>query len=114
MKIMETKILEIRDRGTYLPVMATKMYSDNEIEWHYLRDQGYPMDGSLIVVCKLTGCKSHYDKYKWDSTSRTMIIAHGFIEENYDSLKSGDVVDVEYILGETKTKKRPQREEYYA
>jgi hypothetical protein len=94
--------------------MATKMYSDNEIERHYLRDQGYPINRPLVVVCKLTGCESHYDRFKWDSTTRTMNTAHGFIERYFDSLKNGDVVDVEYIMGETKTKKLPQREEYYA
>ena len=38
-----------------------------------------------------------------------MIEAHRHIQYSWDELESGDVVDVEYILGESKFKKVSER-----
>jgi hypothetical protein len=38
-----------------------------------------------------------------------MPLAHQHIEQNWDLLNDGDVVDVEYILGETSEPKRSER-----
>lgn len=40
-----------------------------------------------------------------------MWIAHNWIEQHVDELVDGAVVDVEFILGETTTPKRSEREE---
>ena len=45
----------------------------------------------------------------WDIKARTMIVAHKFIKEHFDELETGDVIDVEYILGETDTQKMSER-----
>lgn len=105
---METKILEIRDRATYLPVMATKMISDIPKERYHLRRTGYGEDFPLITITMLNGCISQYDAYKWSDNSRTLHEAHKYIQEKYDELKTGDVVDVEFILGESKNKKKSE------
>ena len=38
-----------------------------------------------------------------------MVTAHEHIILNWDQLKDGDVIDVEFILGETKVKKDSER-----
>jgi hypothetical protein len=45
------------------------------------------------------GCKN--DPYDWGD--RTFQIAHDYIEKHWDSLKSGDLIDVLFILGESLT-----------
>jgi hypothetical protein len=40
-----------------------------------------------------------------------MVEAHRYIEENWNALSDGDVIDVEFILGETKEKKISERYE---
>jgi hypothetical protein len=40
--------------------------------------------------------------------------AHQYILENFDILKGGEVVDVEYILGETQILKSSERVENHA
>lgn len=40
---------------------------------------------------------------------RTMETAHKWIIQNFSGLQDGDVVDVEFILGETSTKKVSER-----
>jgi hypothetical protein len=43
--------------------------------------------------------------------ARTKRVAHNYIAEHRDDLADGDVVDVEYILGETMTRKVSERVE---
>lgn len=63
--MMETKIFEIRDRATFIPVMATKMKSDDNVERWYLRRMGYGVDCNLIMVVPLQGGMAEYSFYKW-------------------------------------------------
>ncbi len=50
-----------------------------------------------------------FDPYEWPEihpgSYRTMQVSHDYVEKNWDTIKSGDVIDVEFILGETKEKK---------
>jgi len=57
---------------------------------------------------ELTSDRGFWDPERW-GTERTKLISHKYICEHWDELKSGDVVDVEYILGirdEPKTSER--------
>jgi hypothetical protein len=117
---MKSKLLEIRDSGTRIPVLATRLcptpYTKNErasranhdAEIAILHDEGYidkSGDGSFVMVTKLSDQTSAYEPFGWLTSARTMRIAHKEIAEKFDQLESGDVVDVEFVLGETKTKK---------
>ena len=42
-----------------------------------------------------------------------MQTAHLYIEKNFDALKDGDVVDVQFILGESDKPKTSERNEAY-
>jgi hypothetical protein len=46
-----------------------------------------------------------YDPYDWVNDPRTKKTAHWYIEQHWAELKDGDVVDVEFIQGETETAK---------
>gem|GEM_PF-2943358 len=50
-----------------------------------------------------------YDPYDWSGTPRTYREAHKYIKQNWGILESGDVIDVEFILGETDTCKISER-----
>jgi len=106
---MKQKVLEILDRATYIPVIATECYSDNPIEQRHFRRTGFGAGQKLIMVTRIPDGKSHYASYRWDNGSRTMQVAHEYIEKHFEVLQPGDIVDVEYILGETKTKKQKPR-----
>ena len=107
---MKSKIFEVRDKGTLVPVMAT-MVSNNTGEDSYedslMTRAGYGTFGMVIMTILATG-ESTNDPYKWDNSSRTFREAHQYIYLNYYKLNSGDVIDVEYILGETTTKKESE------
>lgn len=102
---MKNKILEIRDAATFISVVAMRTVPENDAEVYHLSRNGY--HPGIILLLRLNDQRGGYDPYGWDST-RTMVTAHNYIIENYDSLKDGDVIDVEYILGITKEKKESE------
>ena len=109
---METKLFEVRDRGTMIPAIGTKMTATDPRGIALLRRAGYDpfaMHGSaLILFTDAQGGRiAHYDEFEFGS-ARTMSVALQFIRRNWSKLESGDVVDVEFILGETATKKEPE------
>ncbi len=113
MRDLETKALEIRDEGTFIPVLAIRMYSLNSIQAYYIHYRsGYSRNGDSIMLMKLSDGQATNDPYNWQSLGlgpRTMPNAHEWILQHFDELKDGDVVDVSYILGETKEVKVSER-----
>lgn len=97
---MITKIFEVRDRATFIPVLAIKLVSDDKHVERLIRRAGFMEDGIDILVTKLAGEQISYSAVVWGG-SRTMTVAHNFITANFDELKDGQVVDVEFLLGET-------------
>lgn len=121
---MTTKLFEIRDRGTLIPVMATKMRTESDgsasedetmdAEEYLLHGSGFNPNGKpLVVLCRLecSGVDGNatYDPFAWGGGARTLKVAHRHIIDHFDELPSGAVVDVEFILGETKQPKITER-----
>ncbi len=130
---METKILEIRDEGTMIPVLCVDMNPEVSLSalaakqretttiieagerykaqfWH-LRRCGYSCNGQPnigMTHLSMNGTPASNDPFAWGG-GRTRQIAHHYIIENWTALKDGDVVDVQFILGETKEKKISER-----
>lgn len=104
---MITKVIEIRDRATCIPAVAIRMQAANEGQGYLLRRCGFPPDGHGLVMMKLENQRATSDMYEWGG--RTMQVAHRYIEEHFDALHDGDVIDVEFILGEVATAKMSER-----
>lgn len=108
---MKVKLFEVRDRMTFLPVMAVKTLWDNEQQRYLLRRVGF-QEVPAVILTRLNGeTSSSSDAYFW--TDRTMQTAHLYILEHFDKLNDGDVVDVEFILGETDKPKTSERNDVY-
>ena len=106
---MQIKLLEIRDRATFIPVFAISTLPANDGQRYLLRRAGYAPDSHCILLARLDGYGNiFYDPYNWGD--RTMATAHHYIEQHFQNLNDGDVVDVEFILGETKEPKISERE----
>lgn len=101
---METKLFELRDRATFIPLLCVKPGAgggapfEAKMAWRF----GY-RDSRAVIVTHMSapsrGC--HVDPYDWGD--RTFQVAHCYVEEHWDTLKSGDLIDVEFILGEKPT-----------
>lgn len=105
---MIVKLLEVRDRNTFIPVAAIKMFPANEAQRFLLARVGF-RDGMSVTLMRLNDQKATADVYQWGSGERTMPNAHLYIEKHFDELHDGDVVDVEFILGERSRPKQSER-----
>lgn len=109
---MVTKLFEIRDHATLIVAMAVKLESKDPAEMWLMWRAGFPADSpaDTIALIHLVGDQGHIDPYAWKDT-RTMRNAHIYILNHFDKLKTGDVVDVEYVLGEVDAPKVSERAE---
>jgi hypothetical protein len=109
------KLLEVRDIGTFIPVLAVKMVSDDDQEKWLASTAGYGQTqeerGPCVVLCRIAGGegKCACDPYDWGQNPRTMRFAHQHIATHFDELAPGAVVDVEHILGERAEPKTSDR-----
>lgn len=111
-------MLEVRDKGTFIPVMAVRLLhelddpDENDQAAWMLRKCGFgdiPSDFVVVFRMDIHPIKGMWSPYEWTGASRTMPTAHDYIMGNFHKLKDGDVVDVEWILGETDHPKQSDR-----
>lgn len=102
---MEFKFFEIRDRATFIPGLAILMKSYDMHESYLLQRTGYDHDHPTILLINLSNQQARHSPCDWQPGIRTMPVAHQYIVKNFNTLESGDVIDVEYILGEAEAKK---------
>lgn len=113
---MIAKCFEIRDNGTFIPVLAVKLESTNEGDRYLLSRAGYGRtsaeQASYVQLIEINGGngKSNCDPYEWDRHGRTYRVAHDYIIRHFSNLNAGAVIDVEFILGETSTFKPSESE----
>ena len=72
---------------------------------------GYSQDHPAVMLLRMDGRAGPRDKaisdpYGWGD--RTMHLAHLYITTSFDELADGDVVDVEFIAGETLVPKKAE------
>ncbi len=111
----ETKLFELRDEGTFIIIACIKLQAfpvpigsanPESAENFLARRAGYR--GGAVLLTDANGArKAFVDPHDWGD--RTFANAHAFIEENWDELKSGQVIDVEHILGEVDEPKKSER-----
>lgn len=107
---MEIKCLELRDAGTFIPVICIRPVPENEAQRYLLRRDGYAgNDTERCIIMIDAQCRgAAYDPYDWKD-GRTKGNAHQYIEKHWHDLKDGDVIDVEFILGKTAAPKISER-----
>lgn len=115
---MISKTFEIRDKGTFIPVLCVKLLPESDKDRFLLARAGYGRftneQGRYVLMCQINGGigKASSDPYSWGG--RTYPVAHNYINEHFDDLESGEVIDVEFILGESKEKKLSESDPSYA
>jgi len=108
---MIAKTFEVRDRSTFIAVMAIKLQPDCEKDRYLFGRAGYgtapQKQAEYVYLCRIDGGEGGgcSDPHGWGSSARTMPVAHAHIIEHFDELESGAVICVEHILGERDTPK---------
>lgn len=109
---MKAKAFEIRDHHTFIPMVAIKLDPANDQEAYLLRRAGFhtqPVE--FVLFTKLEGDQCTYNPFNWGG-NRTRVVAHQYIQQHFDELEPGAVIDVEFILGESKEPKKSERTVY--
>jgi hypothetical protein len=112
---METKLFEIRDRMTMIPVLAIKMGGRTEEERYLLARSGFgrsvEAQDQYVMLVQIVGGegKAQSDPEGWPHNPRTYHLAHNYILREWEKLKSGDVVCIEFISGERDKPKTSER-----
>lgn len=112
---MIAKTFEIRDRATFIPVLAVKLRPGCEADRYLFGRAGYgtapEVQGAFVMVCRVDGGEGFAtsNQHRWNDGSRTMRRAHHHIREHFDDLESGAVIDVEFLSGETPAPKVSER-----
>ena len=110
--MFEAKLLEVRDDGTTIPVLAlaTDGTGLNEAERWLWERAGYPVGYPYVLLAQIDGGDGRItcDPHDWE-IGRTLREAHRYVQERFAELSSGDVVDVEFLLGERAAPKLPER-----
>lgn len=98
---MECKLFELRDKGTFIPMMAVRIEITSRSGSYLLRRAGWGAGDHAVYFMDLEGRHGcQYNRFEWRNP-RTFGVSHDFIIRNWDDLRSGDVIDVEFILEET-------------
>lgn len=105
--MVEYKNLEVRDRGTLYTVLAFRVIPDSPNEEAFMKRAGYSSEyPDVFLMTYDPDCRCSYDPYSW--AERTLHEAHRWIRDNFESINNYDVIDVEYLLGESNTKKESE------
>lgn len=99
---MNTKIIEIRDTGTNITALAIKLDGDNFIENTHLKRAGFGSGNGtrFILLTNMENMQSNYDPFKWND--RTLNNAHRYLVDNFDNIENCGLIDVQFLIGETK------------
>lgn len=101
---MNTKVFELRDRATFIPIMVVRWRASHPDEEYLFMRSGWPSDAEDLTIFRL-----EEDFKPAHRSGRTMEAAYAYIHEHFDDLKPGQVIDVEFILGETAAPKVSER-----
>ena len=111
---MEVKVFEIRDRATMFPAVAIRIEHAHIRERKILRRGGFNLDEVVVMFSHSSDeIRAYRDEYlaRQKELGRTAYHAVEYIQNHFEELKDGQVIDVEYILDEVAA---PKESEYTA
>ena len=94
----EIKFFKVLDVGRHIPVMCVKVNAGEDDR--QLRRAGFGLGVDYWILTNLITMTTQYDKYAWKDR-RTIFEAHRYIQESWDQLGTGDVIDTEFLRGES-------------
>ena len=109
---MNAKLIEIRDAGTFIPAMVVQLEPTCETERYLLGRAGFrgysPLGGPWVILVPLEDLTG--TTYSCLRGRRTYDTIHQYLGRHWDDVVSGQVLDVEYILGEVLAPKQTEAE----
>jgi len=110
---MDSKVFELRAPATIMVIMATRLEVFNEAERYLLSRSGFGRNNNdfkkYIMLQCLDGGTSTASTDPYKHGIRELRIVHCYIYEMFDQLDDGQVLDIDFILGNTFEPKQPER-----
>jgi hypothetical protein len=108
---MEAKTIEIRDVDTFIPALAIQLAGRDEAEEYLLGRSGFsgasPWGGPHVILMPLEDLgRAGYDP---TFRGRTYSTVHLYLITHWSDVRSGQVLDVEFLRGETSKPKVSER-----
>lgn len=100
---MEAKLFQVKDVATHFLAFAVKLMPVNPLAEDFMTHAGFPGgEGFLVGILWPRPCWTTYDRNEWRTgetwggrgTNETMFLVHGEIEQRWDELESGSLIDV--------------------
>ena len=113
---MQAKVFELRDDMTFIPIIAFRLEPANLEEGYLLHRAGYGRDPrQYIIMMKINGggkldCATN--PFDMGQYVDMWYPVHQYLQEHFDELEPGAVIDAEYLRGESEAPKRSEREGY--
>lgn len=102
---MTKKYFEIRDNSAFIPVVAVDLHptTDNEtikpIEQALVSASAYNPITTILLTTLSSELRTEHDPSNWHN--RTLETAHHYILSYWEGLDSGQVINVEFIEGDS-------------
>ena len=113
---MKTMMVEIRDRATFIPALVVCGTVGGIVgtpDCYLLRRVGWASPETefcfFMPLSSNPGNRCAQESYEWGDNNRTFTVAHEWLIEHWRDVNPGDVIDVEFILGETDKPKESER-----
>lgn len=109
---MEAKLFELRDKATFIVLLAVKLDPTCDKDRYLLSRAGYgrtDVDQSEYIL--LMNASSGNGEFNCEFYDRTYAQAQLYLRHMWSTLKSGDLLDIEFILGETEVPKISEGDE---
>ncbi len=105
----EVKTFELRDRATMIPVMCIfiSMSEVKDPDRFLMQRAGWGGGQSPMYMININDGRCQWNAMEWNL--EPYITAHQYIYENWYQLNGGEVIDAEFIRGESKVPKTSER-----
>ena len=104
----EVKHIELRDEGTFISLIVTRVDHSHPIQGYVVRRAGWLSNEIIMTVLQYSlTFHSFFEAQK--KNQRTFGVAYQELQKNWDSYPNGSVLDVSFILGETETCKMTEQ-----
>jgi hypothetical protein len=110
---VDSKLFELRAPATLIVLMATKLGTTDLSESYLLSRSGFGRCNSdynkYVFVYPIDGGKGYAVTDPYEQNITEIRIVHQYIKKHYDELETGQVLDYDYIVGNTDKPKISER-----
>jgi hypothetical protein len=108
---MKSVVVIISDKLIEINAIYIVMAADNDDQRKMLVDAGWPQGPERYfpggILIDLNSYEAQSRRRLW--TTRTMRVAHEFLDKHYQTIRDGDIIDIQYILKETTSPKKREK-----